>query len=636
MDQGHKAFFTDEDFAAAERAYRAALAHPSATDEQKARAHFYLGASLGRQLKYAEAVEVQATWLASYPKDASRHYVLLFQGIYHRALGHERQAVAAWQAILDEAPDSDLAAHARAQLGQAAPPAAAAPAAGPGPRPLPAAAGRGGYAVVEVALTDAAFAKVARTIAAFHKARTLAWDGADGKALARMLAEAPTTEVLFVVQPGVLDVNLHRRILLASAGLDEDIFPDFAFGYFTARDGDGLAALWTRTQATRERGLAGRRWLGASVASSIKSTVYPGSVPDVARAAGFTGDQIYWSTRESDPGVLDFVREHLPWLEKAGVITMTGCGDPQGIWLFGDRRNADRARHWPFDRAKVGSDPEGEMPRITADFLAPLRLDRPVCWSGVCHAGATRRVFVEGDIVSTFGRTDRATLYELDPRESFCLALLDAGATAFLCPIAANHGMSVSREVDFALENGATLGETIKSTWDDVWMAAGGRPELALQTAGEPERHDGQVMQGGGANRILIGDPSLAPFAATPHPLERVEVKRTERGFDVVVTWEKGFHSRGWDMYGADRGRDWSIRARIPLDDLVKPGRGQVAATVEVFDAEGKPLPHVLTRAEPEAFGGRRWLHLQANAPRAGLAGEFRRAVFHVTVEQGE
>jgi len=276
------------------------------------------------------------------------------------------------------------------------------------------------------------------------------------------------------------------------------------------------------------------------------------------------------------------------------------------------------------------------MPRITADFLAPLHLGRPICWSGVCHAGATQRVFVEGDIVSTFGRTDRATVYELRPGESFCLALLDAGAAAFLCPIAANHGMSVSREVDFALENGATLGETIKSTWDDVFLAAGGAPELALQVAGEPTRRDGQVMQGGGANRILIGDPSLAPFAATPHPLERVEVKRTKQGFDVEVTWKKGFHSRGWDMYGTDRTRDWCIRARVSIDDLVKPRGGRVTTTVEVFDAAGNPLPHVLTRAEPEAFRGHRYLHLQANAPRAGLAGEFRRAVFHVTVTQAD
>jgi len=635
MDRGHKAFFTDQDFVAAEKAYRAALAHPSATAEQKARAHFYLAAALGRQEKYAEAVEVQADWLAKYPEDASRHYVLLFHGIYLRALGREREAVAAWQAIVDEAPDSDLAAHARRQLGEAPAEEAPAPVPALGPRPLPAAAARGGYAVVEVALTDPAFVKVARAIAAFHKARTVAWDGKDTAPLVRNLAAAPPDQVLFVVQPEVLDVNLHRRVLLASAGLDEDLLPDFAFGWFTARDGAALAALWARTQAVREHGLSARRWLGTSVASSIKSAVYPGSVPAIAGAAGFTGDQIYWASREADPGVVDFVRGHLPALEKAGVVTMTGCGDPQGIWLFSDRRNADRSRHWAFDPAKVGFDPEGEMPRITADFLRPLHLDRAVCWSGVCHAGATRRVFVGGDIVSTFGRTDdRATLYELAPGESFCLALLDAGAAAFLCPIAANHGMSVSREVDFALENGATLGETIKSTWDDVWLAAGGAPALGLQVAGEPERADGQVMQGGGANRILVGDPSLAPFPATPHPLEQVTVKRTERGFDVEVTWKKGFHSRGWDMYGTDRARDWCIRARVPLDDLVKAGRGRVSATVEVADAEGQPRPHVLTRCEPEAFAGRRWLHLQANAPREGLMGEFRRAVFHVTVEQ--
>ena len=189
-------------------------------------------------------------------------------------------------------------------------------------------------------------------------------------------------------------------------------------------------------------------------------------------------------------------------------------------------------------------------------------------------AGTLQRVFVEGDIVSTFGRTERATLYRLPLRQSVALAMIDAGATAFLCPIGANHGMAVSREVDFALENGATLGETIKSTYDDVHLAARGDLVLDIQVDGEPHAHREYVMQGGGANRILIGDPALAPFAATALPHERTEIRKTaDTGFDVVVTWQPDFHARGWDMYGRDRERDWSIRTRVALDGVVPVDR---------------------------------------------------------------
>jgi hypothetical protein len=93
--------------------------------------------------------------------------------------------------------------------------------------------------------------------------------------------------------------------------------------------------------------------------------------------------------------VLDFVDKHLSDLERAGVITMTGNGDPQGIWLFDDHRNMDRARHWDFDPARVGRDEDGSMPRILAARIAKLHLANPVVWSGTCHSGAVQRVFVE-------------------------------------------------------------------------------------------------------------------------------------------------------------------------------------------------------------------------------------------------
>jgi hypothetical protein len=213
--------------------------------------------------------------------------------------------------------------------------------------------------------------------------------------------------------------------------------------------------------------------------------------------------------------------------------------------------------------------------------------------------------------------------------------MIDGGAVAFLAPIAANHGMSVSRESNFALAHGATLGETIKSTYDDVFVSARGAPRLALQEAGKPQRDDGNIMYGGGANRILIGDPALAPFKKSPNPDEIVEItKKPDGSLDVVLSWKEGFHPWAWDMFGSDRQRDWGIARRIPLDDLVPAGRSvRISATVRAEDDAGDTLPYFLVYAAPETFHGRRFLHLRANGPRKAIERKAVKAVFSVTME---
>ncbi|MHC4133949.1 MAG: zf-HC2 domain-containing protein [Planctomycetota bacterium] len=632
-------FFSQEDIVKAERAYRAALNHPDATPAQKGRARFYLGASLGRQRKLAEAIEVQEEWLKRNPKDKSRHYVLFFHGIYYWELGKQEKARKCWRTIVRQAPDSQMGEYAAHKLANGHV-VRRRPRPDPGYQPgrrLSADPGRpGDYLVVAVALRDGRFREVARKVAAFHKGGVVDFDGRDFDGLRTLLTQARPEHVLFVVPPDILDVNLHRRLLLLSAGLDSDIFPDFAFGYLTARDGAGVAALWERTVAVHRGGLASKRWIRSAVRRA-KGYVSHGTVDAVARAAGFAGDAIYWGTEGTRAEKLAFVDEKLPELENSAVIAMTGCGDPQGTWLFADSRNAESDKHWDFDPEKVGHDPDGEMPRITADLIRKLRLSSSIVFTGVCHAGATRRVFVEGDIVSTFGRTKGvSTLYALPPGESYCLAMIDAGAVAFLCPIAANHGASVGRETTFALTEGASLGETIKSTYDELYLASRGHLVLDLQVEGKPHRETEYVMQGGGANRILIGDPALKPFRATAHPAERVEIRhRSDKGFQVVVTWEQGYHARAWDMYREDSRRDWSVRARIDLDGLVPPGRAlAVTAKVHTTGRDGKPLPYVITHAEPETYHGRRHLHLQATAPRKPVSSKYVQAIFHVTFER--
>ncbi|MFY9341024.1 MAG: hypothetical protein WAT39_00950 [Planctomycetota bacterium] len=489
----------------------------------------------------------------------------------------------------------------------------------------------GPYLVVAVDLSDDAATAGYRAAAAkareHHGGVQTHWDGADFDVLDTLLRAHRPQHVLFVLRPASLDLVLHRRILLASAKVDDDPCVDFAFGYFTAGTGAECEALWARTVALHARGALTGEWWQASVCSADKSFRIADGQPPLGKAAGFRGPHFYFANRDPERGRL--VDEALGALGRAVVAEFTGCGDPQGIWLFDDDRNRQRDKHWDYDPAKVGSDPDGGMPRLFAERFRELKLASPIVWSGTCHSGACERVFVEGDIVSTFGRTKRVTVHRLSPKDSLALSWLHAGAAALCVPLGANHGLAVSNETDFALVNGASLGEVLKSTWDDVFLAADGALVLDLPVAGEPHARKEKVMQGGGANRILIGDPSLRPFRPASDARERVQVERTATGLRVTVARAKGFVARAWDMYGVNHFDDWRVTARIDLGALGVVG-GSFTATVAATGDGDVAMPYRMRRCVVEDWHGQRLLHLQANGVRAEVENKAVTAVFEV------
>lgn len=655
LAQGHTAFYQREDFVAAEALYRRAVDHPQATAKERDDALFYWVAAIARQERWQAAIDASEALLAASPDHPSRGWVHYFRGDYLERLRRAQEANAAYRAAIAAGGSDDLTELSKLALARLAGASAAGPATAPAapeaqepsrpdappPALLPAATVRGAVAVVALGLDrahadDARMLAVARSAAKFHDAELVEIALADAQwegALRHALLAAKAESALLFVAPRDLDIALHRRVLLLAIALDDDAFVDCTFGWMTARDGEAVEALWKRTQALRTRGLSSRDWPQTFVMGQGPSQVWESYGSEQQRAAGFTTRGLGFATIEHDKGVLDFVARHLPELEKAGAISVTGNGDPQGIWLFNDHRNIDSTRHWPFDAARIGHDPDGSMPRLLAGQVAKLKLDRPVVWSGTCHSAAVSRVFVEGDIVSTFGTVDRVTSYTLPPESSLALAWLDAGAVALLAPIAANHGFAVSLEEEFVLQRGASLGAAVKSSWDDVCLQARGAPRLVLPVAGAPFGEHEPIMQGGGVNRLLIGDPTLAPFTATPLSGERVEiVARGALKFDVIVRWDAQFHWRFWDLYGLDHARDGRVHAQVDLARLLPEGTAyEVTATMKAVDAEGKPLPFACTGAQPEEFHGRRWLHLQGNAPRQFV--ERRAVVATFTVE---
>ena len=99
--------------------------------------------------------------------------------------------------------------------------------------------------------------------------------------------------------------------------------------------------------------------------------------------------------------------------------------------------------------------------------------------------------------------------------------------------------------------------------------------------------------------------------------------------FEVVVNWKKGFHPRGWDMFGTDQKRPMRMFARVPVEARFNDGRLKV--TVTVTDEKGQKKDYVLKHARVEEFHGQHYLHLQANTQRnPNLREQNRTAVFTV------
>ena len=649
LARGLNEFFQQFDHASAARDLADAAAHPEATAEVRSQALFYLIAAHANLDRHAEVVATASSWLEEFPEEALGNVSARFWlGEALIQLGRREEGFALFDALMEEQPKNPYAPYVElyrsgslpagvpaedadepAPQGErgadaAAPPevyVAAAPAAEPGAE----------YLVVAAALDPAnaehrAFRELAGRVARFHGAPLVDFDGEDFDGLRAVLLKHRPARVAVVVPPEAFDVNLHRGILSRCGDLDGDPFPDFELGYLTARDSGALAALWERTLALHRDGLAARRWVESSVVGSGLASYTGGreSLPEYARAAGFDGESLHFGVVEADPDVLQFADEHLDALEGAGVIGLWGNGDPLGVWLFDGGRNLDSSAHWPFDPELVGHDPEGEMPHLEAARFRALELGGAVVWSGTCHSGATRRVLVEGDIVSTFGDTGGTVrLYELDPDESLCLALLDGGAGALLVPIGANHGWSALNEMSFAVQHGASLGAAVKSTYDDVFLHAGGVPRLVISAPGEAEHFHGEhVMRGGGINRALIGDPALTLFEATDHPLEKIAVEpRPDGGFDVTVRWASGFHPFHWNLFGDPGAPDSRVVARVPLRALAAADEAlDYSVTSALTGPEGAALEHALLAAIEE-HAGERVLHLEA----AYAADRFRR-----------
>lgn len=191
--------------------------------------------------------------------------------------------------------------------------------------------------------------------------------------------------------------------------------------------------------------------------------------------------------------------------------------------------------------------------------------------------------------------------------------------------------MPVYQEMEYLAYRGGPLGDVIKSTYDGLVVARGGKMPVfeRFQSDMTPPRwQPADFMLNGTAARVLFGDPALVPcdsFAAEPFT---TVVK--ENGDELRVTAtvaNPALKSTFTDTYFND------LNSRAPFNDralvvIDLPSTWGASTTVEVaaVTVGGSKLPNRLVGHAVEVDQGKQRLHVQVDVP----ATAFQQSAFRV------
>lgn len=386
----------------------------------------------------------------------------------------------------------------------------------------------------------------------------------DGGALLARLREQQPTYCALVLRPEEIDSAFQLAFFELACRVDDDPFPDFAWGYFPAADASSLQRQVDRLDAAEakiEKRLLRATRLRAGAAESDVRT-----------------DPVRWATRlplrtlSLKPGDVDFLRKNITAVEECDFLLVEGDASPEGL---------------------------RGLPR---EEVEKFRLDSTIVFSGAPYTGVTGSSFdAAADVLR------RRTF---DPGLSFAHVLLADGAAAIFAPLDRGPSSLIEREWADAIVSDEPLGWVMKHGYDLAVLSAGGSaPSFDLPVDGQkPPRGFGSPLHQA-ATRILYGDPALKLFSReTFPPLRYVATQRsTDREGRTVlqVTYRVG----SWDCAGffADPfGGDPRIHVKIELP------RGTLRAKPALVrcESQGKPVDARLASSAVEQWRGESILHV--------------------------
>ncbi|MBI1853829.1 MAG: hypothetical protein HYR85_26125 [Planctomycetes bacterium] len=339
------------------------------------------------------------------------------------------------------------------------------------------------------------FLPAARALAALHQTKPKHLDPKNIRRAILDLRKSPPRFVAFVLPPEDIDIDLAHAILEASAELDGDSFPDFAYGFVTGRDGaaasrfvDRIAAAWKR-----DFGKSAGTFTGGPLFARRKKDAEESNVSGF----GFTAKSRWASAKEGDAVRAESAQEGLADLRGLDALLFYSHGSPRGL---DSCFNGQEFTRWKID-------------------LSPA-----ILFNCACFNGAPSRWFF-----SPSGKpTDRGPT----PRDqSVALALLDSGISGYFASVDDWHGILADQAFLNVADDGLPLGLAAKRMLDRVALEFHGKP-MHFEPAGRlrdvPDKD--AIKRRAGTSTIFYGDPSWAPYATTASRSGFSEFESLERG----------------------------------------------------------------------------------------------------------
>lgn len=410
--------------------------------------------------------------------------------------------------------------------------------------------------------------------------------------LLEMLRASKPQYVAIVVRPDDLDVNLARSFLKLSTEIDDDPFVDFAYGFVTGDTPETALSLARRghdaEQNRREPTIAvagvGEKAITRSAVSQQQFPLRKATLPQLW--GQIAGGENFAEGRDAQ-----FIQMLMPQLAGKSIVLFAGHGYP---------REVVGGPNWKD--------------------LAGLRFDGAVVLNIACLTGVTNRWFEED---WQAGVKRQRTV----PRdESFCLAMLKTGATAYVaytCPRPA--GPELFGDFAALAAEGLSVGEVRRRDYNRVVLAclAAGfdRLKIIQEADGQPIEPPRDLvrdllldMATGG---IVFGDPKFTPFAARPDEIPtETKIEPVEHGLHVTVSVDP--HqlfvecSDPLAMWG-ETAQAMRVLAIVPLGD-------RYVSSVQLRELKmgGDVAEHRLVWAV-EQNGEERFLHVKVNFPQPKL-----------------
>lgn len=392
---------------------------------------------------------------------------------------------------------------------------------------------------------------------------------ADDLSLVRSwLRDFDPTYVAVFLRPEDLDANFHLAFLDLACRLDDDPFPDFAFGYFLA---SGPADLQRQMKNLQ----------GVEAKFEKRLMRFTEFEPGAAASADETR-KLAWATDlpvrrfAVKDGDVEFLRKGSDAVERAAYLVLSGKGWAEGI------------RGLP------------------APEIQRLKLDSTVVFSSVDFTGAAGAGFdVEGGFVRR---------WTVPPDRSVALTFIRGGAAAMFAPLGKTRPDFADFEWSDAVLADAPLGWTMKHGYDLAILQAGAPPApLGLAEAKRPPSGLDAPLHLA-ATRVLFGDPMLKPYARpVMKPVEHVRTTASGRTPEGDTILESTWKVVAYDCtpFFADPAGGKRIHLRIPLPPETRRAKAElktcaarekpVAAAIAAQALEvwrGDPVLHVLLRGE--------------------------------------